>query len=148
MASRDPHDLAPEALSRWLRMERILSVAGVDAFLTTTLRSPEEQQALYEQGRSVPGPRVTNARAWESWHQPWMHGKALAFDIAFRPAGRTTGATWSGPWDFVGAVGVFVGLEWGGNWTWFKDRPHFQYTGGWTLAELRRETGLERGGLA
>jgi hypothetical protein len=28
--------------------------------------------------------------------------------------------------DVVGAVGVELGLEWGGDWTTVKDRPHFQ----------------------
>lgn len=32
-------------------------------------RSPERQRELYSQGRSKPGPRVTNANAWSSYHQ-------------------------------------------------------------------------------
>ena len=33
--------------------------------------------------------------------------------------------------------GKSVGLEWGGDWTGFKDWPHFQYTGGLSLAQCR-----------
>lgn len=39
-------------------------------------RSPERQNWLYEQGRSRPGGKVTNARAWESFHQ---YGLAVDF---------------------------------------------------------------------
>lgn len=147
MASRDPNDLAPQTRKKWERMRTICAAAGVDVFLTDVLRPPEEQQELYEQGREAPGPILTHAEAWESWHQPWEDGKALAFDLAFRPAGNPRGVTWKGPWEFVGAVGEFVGLEWGGRWSSFPDRPHFQDSRGMTLAELRRETGHEPGAL-
>ncbi|MDR7270646.1 hypothetical protein J2X20_003304 [Pelomonas saccharophila] len=39
-------------------------------------RSPERQNWLYEQGRTRPGGKVTNARAWESFHQ---YGLAVDF---------------------------------------------------------------------
>ena len=34
-------------------------------------------------------------------------------------------------------AGRSVGLEWGGDWKGFKDIPHFQYSGGLSLAECR-----------
>ena len=30
-----------------------------------------------------------------------------------------------------------VGLEWGGRWTKFIDKPHCQYTGGLTIAQFK-----------
>lgn len=148
MASRDPNDLAPATREKWFRMEKILHAAGVHAFLTTTLRPPAEQQTLYGIGRfGNPGRRVTNAQAWESWHQPWIEGKALAFDLAFRPEGNPQGATWDGPWELVGAVGEFVGLRWGGRWR-TPDRPHFEDSAGLSLAALQQEHGKQPGVFA
>mgnify|MGYP003623833130 CR=1 FL=1 len=31
-----------------------------------------------------------------------------------------------------------MGLEWGGAWTGFIDKPHFQWTNGLTLAQLQK----------
>jgi hypothetical protein len=42
-------------------------------------------------------------------------------------------------------VGKSLGLEWGGDWTGFKDLPHGQRTGGLSLVECRE---LIRSGLA
>lgn len=53
-------------------------------------RSPERQDLLYGQGRTAPGPRITRARAWESWHQYY-----LACDIAYK-----IGDHWSWEGDF------------------------------------------------
>ena len=39
-------------------------------------RTPEEQRALYAQGRAVKGKKVTNADQWQS-----IHNYGLAFDI-------------------------------------------------------------------
>jgi peptidoglycan L-alanyl-D-glutamate endopeptidase CwlK len=47
-------------------------------------------------------------------------------------------------WAKAAELGKSVGLEWGGDWKGFKDMPHFQYTGGLSLAECQ---GLAHGGL-
>lgn len=87
-----------------------------------TLRTVEEQDALYAQGRTKPGLIVTNApgSSYSSYHQ-W----GTAFDFY-----RNDGA---GPYndtgkffDRVGAIGTALGLEWGGNWKNPVDKPHFQ----------------------
>ena len=44
--------------------------------LSYVYRSPEEQEALYAQGRTKKGAKVTNSKAWQSTHQ-----FAFAFDI-------------------------------------------------------------------
>jgi len=44
--------------------------------LSYVYRSPEEQDALYEQGRTTKGSKVTNSKAWQSIHQ-----YCLALDI-------------------------------------------------------------------
>jgi peptidoglycan L-alanyl-D-glutamate endopeptidase CwlK len=41
-------------------------------------------------------------------------------------------------WQTVGRLGKAAGLEWAGDWKRFKEFPHFQYTGGLTLAQLQQ----------
>ncbi|MED5043304.1 LysM peptidoglycan-binding domain-containing protein, partial [Geobacillus stearothermophilus] len=40
-------------------------------------------------------------------------------------------------WKRVAQIGKSLGLEWGGDWKSFPDYPHFQYTFGLSLADLR-----------
>jgi peptidoglycan LD-endopeptidase CwlK len=39
----------------------------------------------------------------------------------------------------VGLAAGIVGLEWGGNWTGFVDRPHFQLATGFFLTQVREK---------
>lgn len=105
--------------------------AGIKIIITETLRSKERQQQLYNQGRTTPGKIVTNAKPGDS-----IHNYGLAFDIVPVENGK---ALWN-RYDLfkkVGKIGVGLGLTWGGNWRSFKDYPHFQWTGGLTLADLK-----------
>jgi peptidoglycan L-alanyl-D-glutamate endopeptidase CwlK len=43
-------------------------------------------------------------------------------------------------WQKIGEIGKSCGLEWAGDWEDFKEFPHFQYTGGLTLAQLQAGT--------
>lgn len=87
-----------------------------------TLRTVAEQDALYAQGRTQPGPIVTNApgRSYSSYHQ-W----GTAFDI-YRNDGSGAYNEAGGFFEKVGAIGTGLGLEWGGNWKTIVDKPHFQ----------------------
>lgn len=109
--------------------------AGIDILITSTYRDAESQAALYAQGRTAPGPRVTNARPGESWHN-WR----VAFDVVplrnGKPVWGTSGAD-GVLWQQVGQLGEAVGLEWAGRWKTFKELAHFQFTGGLTLADFR-----------
>lgn len=126
--SRKLEDLIPVVGSRALWLQNRAAVSGHPLLITQTLRTYAEQDALYAQGRTAPGARVTNARGGESWHN---FGRA--FDVAFVVGGAVT---WDGPWEMIGAMGEACGLEWGGRWA-HPDRPHFQLTEGLTLAEAR-----------
>lgn len=85
-------------------------------------RSPARQDWLYDQGRKRPGVRVTNARAWQSWHQ-----LSLAVDCVFK-VGKAW--TWEGDWVKVHEIFESVGFE-----TISWERPHFQLTAGMQIAE-------------
>ncbi len=103
------------------------------------LRTYAEQDALYAQGRIVPGPKVTNARGGYS-----NHNFGIAFDIGVFEGSRYLPE--SPKYNAVGALGADLGLEWGGSWKSFKDAPHFQLRPAWAadltekemLAQLRR----------
>lgn len=135
--SRNLADLHPHVRKL---AERLLARAkedGIDLLVTSTYRDHESQAALYAQGRTAPGKRVTNAKPGYSWHN-WR----VAFDVVPIISGK---AVWEDEalWRRVGALGQSVGLEWGGAWASFPDKPHFQYTGGLTLADFRSGKTLE-----
>jgi peptidoglycan L-alanyl-D-glutamate endopeptidase CwlK len=105
--------------------------AGFPLVVCQTLRTWEEQGALYQKGRTRPGPVVTFAKPGDSWHN---YGRA--FDVAFRVGQH--GVSWDGPWEQVGEMGEQLGLVWGGRFT-HPDCPHFEYHGDKTLAVLKQE---------
>ena len=129
--SRRLEDLLP-AVQR--RAEKFIAAAradDIDLLVTSTFRDCASQDALYAIGRTKPGKVVTRARAGQSFHNfrvafdfvPVVHGKAVWTDLAlFRRCGE---------------IGESLGLEWGGRWQGMRDRPHMQYTGGLSLAEMR-----------
>ena len=96
---------------------------GLKIKITDTLRTKAEQDALYAQGRTKPGNIVTNARYPASNHC-W----GIAFDFC-RNDGQGAFNDNDGFFRKVGNVGKSIGLEWGGDWTSFKDKPHFEYGG-------------------
>lgn len=102
---------------------------GILIIITCTYRSKEEQDALYAQGRTKSGKKVTNAKGGKSKHNHTVNGKpaSLAFDIAIK--GKNGGLNWNGqtaPWQIAGKIGKSLGLVWGGDWTTIKDYPHFE----------------------
>lgn len=122
-----------------------LEQRGIVYFAVSGFRSYPEQQALYEQGRTQPGPVVTQARAGES---PHCFGLAVDFvrDGYLERAGLQPDYR---PESYVdlGAAAAAEGLVWGGTWR-FPDRPHVQwpsYVSALELAPLR--TVFEQQGL-
>jgi len=117
MASRDPKELTPEMQFMFALFHDEMEKAGLDFVVTCTYRSQEEQNTLYEQGRTKPGLIVT-------WTRKSKHILRKAFDIAIIRDGRIT-------WDVkeylkAGEIGTKAGLQWGGSWVRTKDYPHFE----------------------
>jgi len=100
--------------------------------ITEGFRLIEQQHKLYSQGRTTPGIIVTNAKGGYSYHN-----YGLAFDIALLDNNGEVDWTIGRRWNKAGEVGKRIGLEWGGDWKSLKDYPHFQYTFGLSLSELR-----------
>jgi len=126
--------LDPEFLKKLVRLKARLADLGIHIKCTCGYRSIEEQNRLYAQGRTKPGRIVTNARGGYSWHN-----FGLAADYAFLVNGKVT---WDGPWETFGRIARECGLEWGGDWKRFVDRPHVQWRRGKSLAQMRRERGI------
>jgi len=75
---------------------------------------------------------VTNARAGYS-----NHNFGIAFDI-----GVFEGSAYlaeSVKYKAVGALGMDLGLEWGGSWKTIVDQPHFQLRPAWALTLSERD---------
>ncbi len=109
---------------------------GLDVRIIQGTRTYAEQDALYAQGRTDPGPIVTNARGGYSFHN-----FGVAFDVGlFRGRAYIEGGS---GYTNVGHLGERVGLEWGGRWRTFQDIPHFQYPGlSLDVTRARFELGL------
>ena len=84
-------------------------------------RSYAEQNKIFRQGRyHNPGPIITNARGGNS-----AHNFGIAWDIGIFPENK--GYIPDGPlYDEVAKAGLNDALEWGGNWSSFVDKPHYQ----------------------
>lgn len=131
MSSRSLADLEYETRVRAVKFLASCARAGHRVFITQTLRTSEDQAALYAQGRTRPGKVVTNSKPGHSWHEV-----GRAFDIAFKTPDNEV--TWDGPWEMVGILGESQGLSWGGHWP-HPDRPHFEYRNHLTLAQAQEQ---------
>jgi peptidoglycan LD-endopeptidase CwlK len=166
MASRRLEDLVPEVQE--MAKEHILRCAdaGFELLIYCTLRDEHEQARLYRQSRTKEqvqkkidqltargfptlakilkgvgpqksGPKVTNAGPGESFHQ-----YNRAYDCVPVVQGKPiwgTGGEGAAIWDKIGKLGKKCGLEWAGDWTTFREFPHFQLTDGRSIEDLMQE---------
>jgi peptidoglycan L-alanyl-D-glutamate endopeptidase CwlK len=130
----------PELASRVREVANALAQGGISIEVVQGLRTIAEQDALFAQGRTKPGLVVTRARGGQS-----NHNYGLAVDVVPFTNGKPQ---WDAPnsvWVAIGAEGGKQGLEWGGNWKKFIDKPHLQL-GGLSIKQcstLYRKGGLE-----
>lgn len=119
---------------------------GITIKIISGLRTYAEQNALYAKGRNEPGDIVTKAKGGYS-----NHNFGIAFDIGVFEGNKYLPD--SPKYKAVGALGVDLGLEWGGNWKTIVDQPHYQLRPDWAkempekqmLAELRTKHDSEGG---
>ena len=129
--SRRIVDLLPRTQVKAISFRDGCAAAGHPVLITCTLRDTEYQNSLYERGRTLPGKRVTNAKGGDSLHQ---------YRVAFDFVPLVDGAPeWGNDalWAKCGAIAQSVGLEWGGAWKSFVDRPHCQDLNGLTLDDYK-----------
>jgi len=105
---------------------------GIQIRIISGFRTYEAQAALYAQGRTSPGRVVTNARPGYS-----NHNFGIAFDVGVFEGSRYLGE--SPKYKAVGALGIDIGLEWGGSWKTLVDEPHFQLRPPWAASMAERQ---------
>jgi len=115
----DLHQVNPALSVKMNQLVDECKKEGINIRVTADLRSVDEQNNLYNSGRSKDGSIVTNAKGedYESSHQ-W----GTAFDVAIQG---------NDPYNIeklerVGEIGKSLGLEWGGDFKEFPDMPHFE----------------------
>lgn len=92
------------------------------------LRTISEQNALYAQGRTVKGPKVTNAKGGSSYHN-----YGLAIDLVEMKSGK---ANWNFNYKALLPFANKYGFAWGGHFKSIVDKPHFEKTFGYTWKQL------------
>ncbi len=109
------------------------------------LRTIDEQNAIYAQGRTIVGKIVTKAKGGHSYHN---YGLAIDFALIFDKDGNGSYETLSWDtssdsdhdavkdWQEVVKVFEAAGWEWGGKFSTIKDAPHLQKTFGFKIATL------------
>ena len=122
-------------------MKEAIKNSPFDFRITDGARTTEEQFALYQKGRTLPGPKVTNCdgKKFKSNHQIKSDGFGHAVDIF--PCGVIENGVYRKFTSEEGydekklklianhilavAKSKNINIEWGGNWK-MKDTPHFE----------------------
>lgn len=127
VSSRDTKNLHPVLLSGFEKAKEsyLKKYPGKPVpFITQVHRSMKDQQTAYNQGRTTPGAKITNAKPGESPHN---YLPSLAFDLSFMTAEKKL--DWNENYfkNFADLIkGVDSQITWGGDWKGFKDTPHFE----------------------
>lgn len=99
--------------------------------ITQGYRSFQEQQHLYNQGRSEPGTIVTNAQAGQSYHN-----YGLAIDLVEMDGPTNNVCDWKFDMGKLQGIAVKHQINWGGNFRAILDKPHFEISFGHTWQAL------------
>jgi hypothetical protein len=135
MASRELHDAEVLLAQAWVAINNIYRLQNPGAtpqtpartlIVTNTYRTPLEQKALYDQGRTKPGSIVTNIDGVTRLGNHNFY-PARALDFAVLIGGNISWAT--ADYMFMKELARLHGLAWGGNWTTLKDYPHIELPG-------------------
>jgi len=98
-------------------------------------RTYAEQDGLFGQR-----PKVTNARGGQSNHNFGIALDIGIFDLRGKYLTGSTRAEEKAYTDLAAVVKAAVhGIEWGGDWSSFKDQPHYEFSTGLTIAQKRKK---------
>jgi len=123
--------LHPVLVDKITKVIHTMESLGFYMMVTDGIRTAEQQNALYQQGRSKPGKIVTNCDGIrnKSNHQLKADGFGHAVDCCFVVDGKPS---WDSklPWNLYGEMVKSQNLSWGGS---FKslvggDSPHAELT--------------------
>lgn len=135
-----PTELNPIVKDRTDQLIQQAAKKGIVVVITDSFRSAEDQDRLYQQGRTAEGNIVTNAKGGESFHN-----YGLAIDFALEtPSGDVVwdceydrNENGKEDWTEVVQMAKALGFKWGGDWKGFKDYPHLEMNFGLTIADLQ-----------
>lgn len=92
---------------------------GIDIRIVSGRRTCAQQNAIYAQGRTMPGKVVSGAHGCRSWHT-W----GLAFDFFVMEGSKPVKNGGDPRYEAVGRIGRSIGMKWGGD---FGDPGHLEY---------------------
>ncbi|CAM3678019.1 M15 family metallopeptidase [Mesobacillus zeae] len=135
-----PDGLHPEVAEKAEELVQKAADKGIVIVITDDFRSFEEQEQLYEKGRTADGKVVTHAKGGESFHN-----FGLAIDFALQSGNGQTlwdmdydgNGNSQSDWMEVVSIAKSLGFEWGGDWIRFKDYPHLQMNFGLSIRDLQ-----------
>lgn len=136
-----PTRLHPVVEEKRDELIKLAGEKGIILVITDDFRSFEEQNTLFDKGRSAEGNIVTHARGGESYHN---FGLAIDFALKLSDGSVIWDMKYDGngngiaDWDEVVSIAKSLGFTWGGDWAQFKDYPHLQMDFGLSIQELQR----------
>ena len=113
-------EVHPELKRRILQLDALIPSLSIQ--VTQGLRTWGQQDQLWQQGRTAPGPIVTDAPAGFSAHNFGYAVDLVPEDIM---PGQPNWDVLSPAWKRMLAVGRTCGLAEGATWRTFPDNPHF-----------------------
>jgi peptidoglycan L-alanyl-D-glutamate endopeptidase CwlK len=134
MPSNSLDDLTPDTRRVANKFIELARARGIEVQVTSTLRTCEEQNAIYAQGRTEPGPVISGASGCRSWHT-W----GRAFDVLIKDDSQPNGLVMDGMdhrYDELGDIGKQLGMRWGGDFSWGRDAGHFEYHPGLEIDDV------------
>ena len=131
--------LHPALAAAVRKMAVDLAGQGIAIEVVQGLRTFAEQDALFAQGRTRPGAIVTQAKGGESNHNYGLAADVCPF-VNDKPDWNAAMPVWAA----IGAAAATHGLDWGGAWKKFLDKPHVELKS-MTLKEC--QTCFKSGGI-
>ena len=129
--------LHPVFRERLVMLAELLAQRGMKALITDGLRTFAEQNALFAQGRTKPGPVVTKAKGGQSNHNyglavdmypvlPDSSGKDKVFTDIPKKASVEFARAFHRTQESIGEIAEALGLFWGARFSGIVDTPHIQ----------------------